>query len=395
MNEKYYQKGFGLKKEVAGSIEKEYHSCLIDFIKASAYQITSGKTTVMLAREFGFCYGVDRSVDYAYQTLEKFPDKRIYLTGEIIHNPFVNDKLLKAGIKFLSGPHHKGEKIEDIQPEDIVILPAFGVSIPMLEQLKKRQCILVDTTCGSVLVVWKHVERFSGEGYTAVVHGKYYHEESIATVSRAGAKYIIVRDITEAQKVCAYIQQGRNKEGFITYFEKSMSPGFDPDRDLKKVGFANQTTMLAGESLRISAMLEEALISRYGKQNISSHFRSFDTICSATQDRQDAIIEMLEKDPDLTIIIGGFNSSNTKSLTSIAQKYAPAYHIEDAAHLIDSCHIKNLPAGQSESTISENWLPDKPLTLAVTAGASTPDAKIGEVIEKIFLLRREQIPAVK
>jgi 4-hydroxy-3-methylbut-2-enyl diphosphate reductase len=395
MSDKFFRKGFGLKNEVAGVVEKDYHSVLVDYIKAADYKVTFGSTTIKLAREFGFCYGVDRSIDYAYQTVSKFPDKNIYLTGEIIHNPFVNKRLIEMGVRFLSGQYNSGEKLEDIQPDDIVILPAFGVSIPMLKKLREMDCILVDTTCGSVLNVWKHVERFTKEYYTALVHGKYYHEETIATVSRStahkGGKYLIVRDKNEAQKVCDYIRRPGNAGRFMEYFTKCVSKGFDPDRDLEKIGVANQTTMLATESLEIGNMIKDALIDRYGTDTIDDHFRAFDTICSATQDRQDAIIEMLTSGTDVSIVIGGFNSSNTMSLTSIAAQYGPAFHIEDADHLISSDRLRHKPIGQEPLTEDKKWLPEGALIITLTAGASTPNAKIGEVVERVLQLRGEQV----
>lgn len=392
---KYYRKGFGIKDEVTGSLGQDFDSRLVDLLKTSDYSIRFGQTTIKLAREFGFCYGVDRSVEYAYQTLKKFPDKKIFLTGEIIHNPYVNSRLLDMGIHFLSGPHQKGETIDDIQSEDIVILPAFGVSVPMLRQLKEKNCILVDTTCGSVLLVWKHVEKFSREGYTAVVHGKYYHEETIATVSRTasdnGGKYLIVRDLAETEKVCTYIRKPSDRQGFLEYFARSFSGGFDPDRDLAKIGVANQTTMLASESLQVAEMIRKALSDRYGDGSIDEHFRAFDTICSATQERQDAVREMLKDGNDLTIVIGGFNSSNTKSLTALAGTFNPAYHIEEPGDLIDESVIHHLPPGASDPVTSDNWLPEGPLTIGITAGASTPNARIGEIIGRILSLRGEEI----
>ena len=392
---KYYRKGFGLKEDVVGTLDKDYHSRIVDELKAAGNTMTIGQTTIKLAKEFGFCYGVDRSVEYAYQTLKKFPGKKVYLTGEIIHNPFVNKRLIEMGVRFLSGQYSSGDTLEDVTPEDIVILPAFGVSIPMLNTLREKSCILVDTTCGSVLLVWKHVEKFSREGFTALVHGKYYHEETIATVSRTavegGGKYLIVRDLEEAEKVCAYIRNPSDRQGFMASFAKACSPGFDPDLDLVKIGVANQTTMLASESLRVAEMVKEALGDRYGVKQINQHYRAFDTICSATQERQDAIKEMLQEGNDLTIVIGGFNSSNTKSLTSLALTYNRAYHIEEPVNLIDAIKIEHLPPGAAGPVIEKNWLPDGPITIGFTAGASTPNAKIGEVIERVLLLRGENL----
>jgi 4-hydroxy-3-methylbut-2-enyl diphosphate reductase len=396
MKEKYFRKGFGLKSEVSGSIEKEYNSRLIDYIRSLEGVLSCGDTTVKLAKEFGFCYGVDRSVEYAYQTVKRFPDKNIYLTGEIIHNPFVNRRLVEMGVHFLSGANNRGEKLSDIGPQDVVILPAFGVPVALLEELGQKECILVDTTCGSVLIVWKHVEKFSQEGFTAIVHGKYYHEETIATVSRTilggNGKYIIVKDIPETRRVCDFIDKQISSGEFLRYFAKSVSPGFDPERDLVKIGVANQTTMLASESRQVGDLVRAALIRRYGPGNIEQHFRAFDTICSATQDRQDAIRELLQSKPGLTLVIGGFNSSNTRSLCSLAAQYGPAFHIEEETDLLNPEQIRHLPAGLTEPIISPVWLPSGKIIIAVTAGASTPNAKIGVVISRIFALRNQPLP---
>ena len=391
MTDKYFRKGFGLKDEAVEVMGRDFHSHIIDYIRAESNRVTVGDTTIKLAKEFGFCYGVDRSVEYAYQTVRKFPDRTVYLTGEIIHNPYVNDRLIGMGVKFLSGPHHKGESLNDITDQDVVILPAFGVSIPFEKELRQKDCILVDTTCGSVLLVWKHVEKFSREGYAAIVHGKYYHEETIATVSRSADKFIVVLNEQEAGRVCDYIRKPKNKKEFLAYFAGKMSPGFDPDKDLQKIGVANQTTMLANESLRIAGMVKQALTDRYGTSEIDSHFRAFDTICSATQERQDAMTELFKDKIDLVLVVGGFNSSNTKSLTAIALEHCPAFHIESADDIYDAKTINNLEKGAHSASQSKNWLHDGRITIGVTAGASTPNAKIGEVIEKLLDLRGEKI----
>lgn len=390
MENTHIRRGFGLKKEIQDTLEAEYQSTFIDEIKSTGWQITRGNTTIKLAKEYGFCYGVDRSIDYAYQTIKKFPEKKIYLTGEIIHNPFVNKRLVDRGVRFLSGPYNQGETLADIKQDDVVILPAFGVTITLLDQLKQIGCILVDTTCGSVLNVWKHVQRFSRDNFTAVVHGKYYHEETQATVSQtnpdSGGKYIIVRNFSETERVVKYIRHGDDKGAFLEYFKKSISPGFDPDTDLVKIGCANQTTMLANESLKVAEMIKGALIDRYGKEKIDEHYHAFDTICSATQERQDAIIEMLEKGTDLTIVIGGYNSSNTNNLTNIAAEYGPAFHIEDVSAIISKIEIQHKVPDTSDVISTPNWLPDGDIIIGLSAGASTPDTKIEEVIKRIFEL---------
>jgi len=392
MENTHIRRGFGLKDEIQETLDQEFQSSLIAKIKANDFVYTAGDTTIKLAKEYGFCYGVDRSIDYAYQTIKKFPDKKIYLTGEMIHNPFVNKRLMDLGVMFLSGQYNKGESVADIHKEDIVILPAFGVPVSSLEELKQIGCILVDTTCGSVLNVWKHVKRFSKDNYTALIHGKYYHEETIATASQTdysnNKKYIIVRNFEETDRVCDYIRDKIDNGVFLEYFKKAISPGFNPEQDLLKIGVANQTTMLGKESLKVAEMVKEALIDRYGADVIDDHFRSFDTICSATQERQDAILELLESGADLTIVIGGYNSSNTNNLTNIAVRYGPAFYIEDASAIIDSDHIQHQIPDSHDINTTTGWLPEGKLTIGITAGASTPDSKIEEVINRVLMLRK-------
>ena len=314
-----FRKGLDLKHEVAGTLAESYRSDLVAAIKDNDYRYTSGRLTIHLAREFGFCYGVDRAVDYAYQTRKRFPDRSVLLTGEIIHNPHVNDQLRAQGIRFLSD---EGESIDALTPDDVVILPAFGVTIELLADLDRRGCTLVDTTCGSVLNVWKNVKRYAADDFTSVIHGKYWHEETRATASQAlhagRGHYLVVLNREEAALACDYIRGNETREAFLAGFEHAVSPGFDPDRDLQRVGCANQTTMLSSESLEIGEMFRAAMRARYGDADIAVRFRAFDTICSATQDRQDAVAALLEEQPlDLMIVIGGYNSSNTCNLARI------------------------------------------------------------------------------
>ena len=255
-----FRKGLDLKHEVAGTLAASYNSDLIDAVKNADFRYSSGRLTIHLAREFGFCYGVDRAVDYAYQARRRFPDRAVYLTGEIIHNPHVNDELRALGIRFLSDA---GASVEKLTPDVVVILPAFGVTIELLSDLQQRGCTLVDTTCGSVLNVWKNVKRYAEEGFTSIIHGKYRHEETRATASQAlnsgGGQYLVVLDRDEAALVCGYIRSGGSRAEILARFERSASPGFDPDRDLQRVGCANQTTMLSTESLEIGQMFRAAM----------------------------------------------------------------------------------------------------------------------------------------
>ena len=387
-----FRKGLDLKQAVAGELARDYHSQLLDRIRQSDFTWRSGRLTLHLAREFGFCYGVDRAVDYAYQTRRKFPDRSVFLTGEIIHNPHVNGRLRDAGIRFLSDP---GEAIAQVTAEDVVILPAFGVAVADLERLVASGCTLVDTTCGSVLNVWKNVRRYARDGYTAVIHGKVKHEETQATASQvsvtSGGHYVVVLDCEEAGALCDFIRGRLDTAAFLDRLAHGCSPGFDPARDLVRVGLANQTTMLMTESLAVGDMVRRAMVDRYGEAALPEHYRAFDTICSATQDRQDAVVNMLdERRFDAAIVIGGYNSSNTRNLARICAERVTTYHIAEPACLEPET-IRHLPpdARPGMETATGDWLPaEGPLTLAVTAGASTPDNIVGEVIERLGELGR-------
>ena len=392
MEQTYFRRGFGLKGDIEGALAADYHSRVVDRIRAQGHILAAGDLTFKLAGEFGFCYGVDRAVEYAYETRTKFPDRRVFLVGEIIHNPHVNKKLHAMGVEFLHRPDDREFDFHGITPADVVILPAFGVTVKDFERLRAIGCVLVDTTCGSVLNVWKRVDSYAKDGFTAVIHGKYYHEETKATSSQvtkyAGGKYLVVRDMDEAREVCRYIEGAGSGERFLQLFAGKMSPGFDADRDLVHVGVANQTTMLSGESLAIAAELRRSMAQRYGEAAVAEHFRTFDTICSATQDRQDAVLKLIAEPLDLMVVIGGYNSSNTTHLAAICHDRVPTYHIEDASCVdSDAGTIRFRPAGATEERSATGWLPAGPLTIGVTAGASTPNNKIGETIERIAATR--------
>jgi len=385
-----FKKGLDLKHVVAGDLARDYHSDLVQTIRLNDFTYKDGRVSVHLAKEFGFCYGVERAVDYAYQARKKFPDRTVYLTGEIIHNPHVNTRLRASGIRFLSDP---SESIEHVTSTDVVILPAFGVTIRELERLISSDCTLVDTTCGSVLNVWKNVRQYARDGYTAVIHGKAQHEETQATASQArvtdNGRYVIVLDRKEAELICDYITGREPLETFRAHFLNACSPDFDPSRDLTRVGLANQTTMLMSESLEIEQLIRRAMADRYGEQAIDKHYRAFDTICSATQDRQDAIQALLnEADLNLAIVIGGYNSSNTRNLAKICARKVATYHIADPSCLASPSELRHLPttttAGASTEQVQEHWLPTTgKLSIGVSAGASTPDNIVGEVISRL------------
>jgi 4-hydroxy-3-methylbut-2-en-1-yl diphosphate reductase len=380
-----FRKGLDLKHAVAHVLAENYHSDLVATIKERGYRHESGRVTIHLAREFGFCYGVDRAVDYAYQARHRFGDRRVYLTGEIIHNPHVNDQLRAQGIRFLSDP---GEALERLDPNDVVILPAFGVTIELLKQLEERGCTLVDTTCGSVLNVWKNVKRYADEGFTSVIHGKYRHEETQATASQArrggAGHYLVVLDKSEAARACDYIRSGGDRAAFLAAFRPAVSDGFDPDVHLQRVGCANQTTMLSSESLEIGEMFRDAVRDRYGDAELPTRFRAFDTICSATQDRQDAVTALLAEQPlDVMIVIGGYNSSNTFNLARICADRLPTFHIAEPGGLLSADEVRHRPIDSKQETVSTAWLPDGPVAVGLTAGASTPDNLVEQVIRRL------------
>lgn len=380
-----------MKEAVAGELAAAYDSAIVDRVRTNDFRYDSGRLTVHLAREFGFCYGVDRAVDYAYQARRRFPGRNVFLTGEIIHNPHVNDRLREAGIRFLSDP---GERSDLLGPDDVVILPAFGVTVTDMVQLSSRGSTLVDTTCGSVLNVWKNVVRYAREGFTSIIHGKVKHEETRATASQAlkfpEGRFLIVLDRTEANIVCEYIRSGGDRAAFLERFAGAASPGFDPDRDLQRVGCANQTTMLMSESLEIGEMFRDAMRARYGEAALETQFRAFDTICSATQERQDAVIALLDQERlDLMLVVGGYNSSNTCNLARICAEKVRTYHVADPECMTSAAEIRHRPVGAPSTTVgiedvTRGWLPESgPVVIGLTAGASTPNNIVGEVIRKL------------
>jgi 4-hydroxy-3-methylbut-2-enyl diphosphate reductase len=381
------RRGFGLKDEIRPTLVADYHSDLVERIKQQGNTLQVGRLTFRLAEEFGFCYGVDFALNLAYETRRKFPSKRILLTNEIIHNPSVNTRLEQMGIEFIDCSASNPERFSEVTEDDVVMIPAFGAPVGEYDELKKKGCLVVDTTCGSVVAVWKRVERYASEGFTAIIHGKHAHEETRATSSQAtkheGGKFLIVLDKGEAQYICDYIVEGGDREEFLEKFRDACSPGFDPDIDLRRVGLANQTTMLSSESLEIADMFRDAIARRYGAEAIDGQFRHFDTICTATQDRQDAVNKLVREDIDLMIVVGGYNSSNTGHLCEISSLYKPTYHISHAGCILSDDRILHKLLGEPEEVVSERWLPEGNVKIGITAGASTPDRLVGEVIDRI------------
>lgn len=388
---RYFRKGLGNREKVVPLLEADYHSGLIEAVKARGSRVTHGETEIRLAKEFGFCYGVDRAVEYAYATRDRFPEKRIWITGEIIHNPWVNRRLEEMGVRFLAPPGSPGDRLAEILADDVVLIPAFGLEHVDFLRLRERNVILVDTTCGSVLNVWKSVERYARDGFTAIVHGKVAHEETRATCSQVekhpGGQWLVLRDETEAEWVVDFLDGNLPASEFLNRLAGSHSVGFAPERDLAQIGVANQTTMLSSESLAIAERIAEAMERRYGAASLALHFRSFDTICSATQERQDAVLDLLRDGSDLMVVIGGFNSSNTTHLVEISGRNAPAFHVEDANCLISAQWIRHQPLGERSPVLTEDWLPSGRAVIGVTAGASTPNSETGRTIAKLLAFR--------
>ncbi len=387
----YFRTGLGLKRTVLPVLEGEYHSLVVDALRERGYRVSAGGITVRLAEEFGYCYGVDRAVQYAYEARHKFPDRQLFLVGEIIHNPHVNNRLREMSIEFLMPGQDGRFDFGRVGPEDVVIIPAFGVALRDFEARRDIGCLLVDTTCGSVLNVWKRVESYARDGHTAIIHGKFFHEETKATASHTSGHsghYLIVRDLEEAEVVRDYIVNGGDRAAFLERFGHACSQGFDPDRDLLKIGVANQTTMLASETEQIADRFCAAMIERYGKDSLREHYRHFDTLCSATQDRQDAVIRMMESPPDIMIVIGGYNSSNTNHLAQICARHTRTYHLEDATCIDPQAgRITHKIVGTDRVVTQDGWLPDGDVEIGLTAGASTPNNKIGDTVERIFAVR--------
>jgi 4-hydroxy-3-methylbut-2-enyl diphosphate reductase len=387
----YFQKGFNLKAAVGPVLRQNYHSAVVERLRELGYAARAGELRLKLAREFGFCYGVDRAVEYAYEAREKFPERRIFLSGEIIHNPDVNGRIERMGIRILPEAADPVSRYADVDAADVVILPAFGVPVGEMQHLRGKGCVLVDTTCGSVLNVWKNVHQYAREGFTAVIHGKHYHEETKATASQAlthaDGHSICVRDQAEAGLLADFIRGSVSPETLLAQLGHAASPGFDPTRHLERIGLANQTTMLMSESLEIQEMLRQAMLERYGAPELGRRFRAFDTICSATQDRQDAVQRLLaEGGLDVMVVIGGYNSSNTQALARICSDALPTYHIRGPEGL-DGATLVHRPVGGGPERRQADWLPPGAVTIGLTAGASTPNNVVGEVVEKVLALR--------
>jgi 4-hydroxy-3-methylbut-2-enyl diphosphate reductase len=377
---------------VQAQVESHYRSSLVETIRSQGGIHRIGATTIRLAKEFGFCYGVERAIDLAYAAAKVFAGQRIFLLGEIIHNPDVNAQMTALGIRHL--PARPGDDdLAVLGPEDVVIVPAFGAETRTIAAVKARGCRIVDTTCGDVMSVWKRVRQNATEQVTSIIHGKSSHEETRATASRALGPdglghYLVVMDIHQAERLAGFIEHGGDAAEFLRQFEGAASAGFDPRVHLVRLGVANQTTMLRSETEAIQRLLRAAVARRDGGDE--SNFRHFDTICGATQDRQDALFDLLSESPDLLIVIGGYNSSNTTHLVEIASQTCPTYFVRNSECLRSAEEIVHYDLKKKSESTASGWLPPVgPITVGITAGASCPNNLIEDTILRVLALRGE------
>ena len=385
-------------ERVQQQVEHHYHSSLVERIRAGGSILRAGDTTIRLAKQFGFCYGVERAIDLAYAARRVFPESRLFLIGEIIHNPEVNAQIAALGIRNLLDAQGRPH-VEDLGPEDVVIVPAFGATVPLVEEIRKHGCRIVDTTCGDVMSVWKRVRQNATEGVTSIIHGKASHEETLATASRAlgqgNGRYLIVFDLEEARRVAEFLVGRMSREEFLKDFSGRFSEGFDPEEHLLRIGVANQTTMLSGETEAVQHLLRDAVVARDGND---TNFRLFDTICGATQERQDALWELLGEPLDFLLVVGGYNSSNTTHLAEMGeQKGILTYFIRNQECLESSGRIRHFDLHvKAEITTEALWISEagREARIAITAGASCPNNLIEEVVLRILSLRGDELPVV-
>ena len=388
-SERYNRRGFESPTKRAQALEKAYQSDLIASIRDNGYLLEHGRLRVKLAEAFGFCWGVERAVAMAYETRRHYPNERIWITNEIIHNPSVNDHLRNMNVRFISA--EKGIKdFSSVGEGDVVILPAFGATVQEMQLLHERGCHIIDTTCPWVSKVWHTVEKHKKHQFTSIIHGKVKHEETLATSSFAGT-YLVVLDLEEAQYVADFILGKGDTNDFLKRFSKASSKGFDPGKDLVRLGVANQTTMLKSETEEIGRLFEKTMLRKYGPAELNDHFLAFNTICDATEERQDAMFSLVDEPLDILVVIGGFNSSNTTHLQEIAiSRGIRSFHIDTPERIGENDNtIEHKPLG-ADLIRETNFLPEGKLSVGITSGASTPDRVVEHVIKKLMKLSEEK-----
>jgi len=385
-------------ERVQAEVANHYQSSIVEKVRSRGGVLRIRDTTLRLAQQFGFCYGVERAIDLAYASRRVFPDNRIFLIGEIIHNPEVNRQLEEMNIVSLPW-REMNEQYDDLDENDVVIVPAFGAPISFMDKVESQGCQIVDTTCGDVMKVWRRVRIFAKDGVTSIIHGKADHEETRATASRAvgddtTGSYLIILTLEDVDFVCDYIRNGGDRDEFFARFKGAMSEEFDPEVHLRRVGVANQTTMLKSETEEIQSRVRIAVEDRDGN---AENFLVFDTICGATQERQDALFELLNHHMDVLLVVGGYNSSNTTHLVEIGEKELPTFFIRSAECLKSLEEIVHYDLHEKEEINSDFkvFSGDGELVVGITAGASCPSNLIEETILKSFELRGVSADAVR
>jgi 4-hydroxy-3-methylbut-2-enyl diphosphate reductase len=370
------------KRKEADKMKRDFAPTLLDF----------GPLQIYLARHFGFCYGVENAIEIAFKTIEKNPQKRIFLLSEMIHNPQVNEDLLTKGVKFLQDT--SGNTLipfDELRPEDIVLIPAFGTTLEVEKKLKQRgiHTEKYNTTCPFVEKVWNRSESIANQHYTVVIHGKPNHEETRATFSHASvhSASVIVKDLAQAKELAKYITAEKPHSLFYEEFRGQYSKDFDVEKDLQRIGVVNQTTMLASDTQAIADYLKQTMVIKYRltDENLSDHFADTrDTLCYATNDNQTAVITMLETNADLAIVVGGYNSSNTSHLVELCEEQLPTYFINNEEKIVSSREILHFKLHEKKEIITRDYLPVKPpVKILLTSGASCPDALVENVIAKL------------
>ncbi len=353
--------------------------------------INFGPVTIHIARHFGFCYGVENAIEISYRAIEENKGKRIYLLSQMIHNPDVNDDLTAHGIQFLQDT--QGNTLipfEELKSEDVVIIPAFGASIEIMNQLSAIGVDVksYDTTCPFVEKVWNRSEKLGKDNHTIIIHGKHNHEETRATFSHSSkdAPSLVIKDMNEAQVVAQTIMGEISKDEFMRFFDGKYSNNFNPDIHLEKVGVVNQTTMLASETQEIADFFKQTMLHKYGEAEIKNHFADTrDTLCYATNDNQNSTLGLLELEADLAIVVGGYNSSNTTHLVELLEQKFPTFFIKNVSEIVSESSIQHFDIHKKE-LVSSAFLPQNKehINIIITSGASCPDAQVDQVIQKVL-----------
>ncbi|MHC5211244.1 MAG: 4-hydroxy-3-methylbut-2-enyl diphosphate reductase [Planctomycetota bacterium] len=365
-----------------------YKSPLIESLRAGNGVLEAGRVTVRAARTFGFCWGVDRAVAMVHDALEQYPGRRIWLLDQIIHNPHVNADLKRQGVHFLRGRFADSETEAELTAEDVVIIPAFSATVEDMQRLEADGCTIVDTTCPWVIKPHKRTIKYVKDGFTTLIHGLVRHEETRAScslVASRGGNYLVVADKDQATLVCELIRGNIPAERLLAALPpEAASSGFDPELHLSRIGTVNQTTMLASETREIERMVREALAERDGEDAAAKNFLELNTICRATQENQDSVGELAAQGPlDLMIVVGGYDSSNTRNLTRVGEGKYPSYHVDGPDGIADGVITHRCPE-TGETLQTRDWLPDGEVQVGFTAGASTPDTLLGETIRGVL-----------